>query len=77
MAEHQIPEYKAITLQRNYTIFSPIDPCAKLLKSFEHQPNKGVQVSDQQCMQLHPVGERILAGSQSSSLCKWTKFLAS
>jgi len=34
----------------------------KLFKSFEHQSNKGVQVSDQEYMQLHPVGERILAG---------------
>lgn len=72
MAEHQIPEYKAITLQCNYTTFSPTDPCMKLFKSFEQQPNNGAQVSDQQCMQLHPVGERILTGSEG----KLTKFLS-
>jgi len=58
MAEHQFPEYKAIILQCSYTTFISIDLCTKLFKSFEQQPNKGVQVSDQQCMQLQPVGER-------------------
>jgi len=77
MAEHQILEYKAITLQCNCTTFGRTDLCMKLFESFEQQPNKGVQVSDQQCMQLHPVGERILAGSKGSSKCKLTKFLAS
>jgi hypothetical protein len=48
-----------------------------MYESSKNQPNKGVQVSDQQCMQLCPVGERILAGSQGSSSCKLTKLLAS